>query len=92
MQKTSLFMVAAAMVAGSSLPAFAQGIDCTAAVDAIEYYCNHRDEFDKPAAATPAATPVVNEMAAPARPAHRATHTARHAMHPTKHHTSQASS
>jgi hypothetical protein len=51
------FLLAGILVAGLSHPASAQmvmptqnmptGLDCTNSENALEYYCNHRDQFDK---------------------------------------------
>ena len=89
MPKTSVLFLASAMIGGSLMPASAQGVDCTTAVDAIDYYCNHRDQFDKPAAtAAPVTAPMATGAVAPAP--HRTSHGARHAMHPTKHRTTHS--
>jgi hypothetical protein len=84
MPRTSVVFLAVAMFGGSLIPASAQGVDCTTAVDAIDYYCNHRDQFDKPAAT---AAPVAAPMATGAVTSvpRRTSHGARHATHPTRH-------
>ena len=84
MPRTSVLFLAAAMIGGSFVPASAQGVDCTAPENAIDYYCNHRDQFDRPAAAAaPVTAPVTTGAVAPAP--RRTSHVARHAMHPAKH-------
>jgi hypothetical protein len=97
MKKTILMAAASMMAAGFLTPASAQGIDCTAAVDAIEYYCNHRDQMDQQAAVAPVAATMPSQasnQAPPARHAaapHKATHTSAHASaqhtKKTTHHT-----
>ena len=87
------FLAAGILLAGLGMPASAQvmmpmqnmptGIDCGNTMNAVEYYCNHRDQFDKsgqfvgpPVAAV--TTPLPEASTTGSTRVHRSAHQTRH--------------
>ena len=94
--QTAPFILAAIVMAGVYSPAMAQvavpqagmptGIDCSNPANAIEYYCNHRDQFNSSGAFTGAGQPA----SAGSTGSVRRHHVVHHAVHKVPHHSAHS--